>query len=211
MRWSETHYPGGGRFLAWLDGEPVGTRRWSAGSTSIRPSSRACGPTSRCYPSSAGGVRAVRSSQRAPTRAGRRQDDARRAGRHDAHPDAVEFLEKRGFREHERMKVVRLELAGGGRSGDRAAAGHPDHLARRPSPSSSRASTTVAVEALPDIPGDGPSSPAPSTSSGSRDVDRPSMPPGWLHRRASTRRPGGSWATQPHARRRPRRRSRGTT
>ncbi|MES1239589.1 MAG: GNAT family N-acetyltransferase, partial [Chloroflexota bacterium] len=110
-RWQDAQYPGGKRFVAWLDGAPVG-----------------CGGAGRIYmyaedyPALWGNLTVL------PEHRGRGVGGAlleaisgvaRAAGKRDLYgrttsdrPEAIRFLERRGFREVERMKAVRLELAG---------------------------------------------------------------------------------------------------
>lgn len=109
MRWSDEAYPGGRRFLAWLDGVAVGAGGagrvyiyppefeglW--GNISVMPEHRRKGVGSALLA--------------AMSHAAREQAKTMLIGRTTAdRPEAIEFLEHRGFREHERMKIVRLEL-----------------------------------------------------------------------------------------------------
>jgi mycothiol synthase len=176
MRWSEQAYPGGRRFLAWLDGEPVGSGSvgrmyiyppefeglW--GNAVVLPRYRRRGVGGAILATIAGATRAAGKT----LLLGRVTADRL---------DAIDFLEHRGFAEYERMKAVRLELAG------RAAepvdppsgvvisslAEHPDLV---------EGVYRVAVEALPDIPGDGPTAPATLEEFRVLEVDRPSIPAG---------------------------------
>ena len=83
----------------------------------------------------------------------------------EARPDGIDFLLHRGFREYERSKTVRLELAGRARP----AIDLPDGL---------RLTTlAVAIEAFEDIPGgDQPMAPGDLAEFRKRDVDRPTIP-----------------------------------
>jgi mycothiol synthase len=175
MHWADTAYPGGRRFLAWLDGVAV-----------------ASGDVGRVYmyPPEFEGLWASICVLPEHRRQGvgsallaMLSDVAREAGktllvgRTSANQkETIDFLEHRGFREHERMKVVRLELAGV----ERAAVEPPDgvvitSLAERPELVS--AVYEVAREALPDVPGDGPELPSTLEEFRRRDVDRPVIPP----------------------------------
>lgn len=151
MRWSEQAYPGGRRFLAWLDGEPVGSGGagrmyiyppeyaglW--GSIVVLPEHRRQG---------VGGA-ILASLARATEEAGK----TLLLGRVTADRlDAIEFLEHRGFAEYERMKAVRLDLSGL----------VPEPVAPPPGvvissleerPDLVEGVYQVAIEALPDIPG----------------------------------------------------------
>lgn len=176
MRWQEEHYPGGRRFLAWLHGVPVGAGgagraySWPAdfpalwGNISVPPEARRRG---------AGG--AILAALREVVReAGK----SMLMGRTTAdRPEAIEFLEHRGFAEHDRMKAVRLDLGGLAAP----AVEPPDGVAiasLEARPDLVPGVYAVAVEALPDIPGDGPLAPATLEEFRVRDVDRESVPAG---------------------------------
>ena len=91
--------------------------------------------------------------------------------------EAIEFLEHRGFVEHERMKVVRLDLEDADPPTIEPPAGLViTSLAARPELVGGV--YAVAVEALPDIPGDGPIAPGTLEEFRVRDVDRDVVPPG---------------------------------
>jgi mycothiol synthase len=175
MRWADTAYPGGRRFLACLDGVAV-----------------ASGDVGRVYmyPPEFEGLWAsicvlpdLRRQGVGSALLATLSDVAREAGKtllvgrtSSDRQETIDFLEHRGFREHERMKVVRLELAGV----EHAAVEPPDGvvittLAERPE--LVPAVYEVAREALPDIPGDGPQLPSTLEEFRRRDVDRPVTPP----------------------------------
>ena len=176
IRWSDAAYPGGQRFLAWLDGEAVG----AAGAGRVY-----------MYPPEFEGLWSNLSVLAEHRRRGvgsallETISDAARAagktlllGRTSAeHGEAIEFLEHRGFREFERMKVVRLDLVGVAAPAIDPPAGvvitslaeHPELVSEV---------YEVAREALPDIPAKGPSTlPDTLAEFRLRDVDRPNIPP----------------------------------
>ena len=131
MRWQERTYPGGRRFIAWLDGTPVGAG--GAGRAySFPPDFPGFWSNLSVLPAHRGGASAVPSLRPSPAWRGmpaRRCSSARTTS---DRTDSIDFLEHRGFREHERMKVVKLDLAGLEPPADRAAAGRDDQLARSP-------------------------------------------------------------------------------
>jgi GNAT superfamily N-acetyltransferase len=181
MQWSDEHYPGGRRFLALLDGVAVGAGGagrmyvyppefeglW--GNISVVPEHRRRG---------AGGA-LLRAISGVAREAGKTMLVGRTS---DAHPEAIQFLEHRGFTEHERMKVVRLDLATVDIADvERAAAGAPEGIrisSLGDEPDLIHGVYEVALEALPDIPGDGPPIPGDFDEFRIRDAERPSMPPG---------------------------------
>lgn len=176
MRWSDEKYPGGMRFVAWLDGVAAGA-----------------GGAGRVYmfPPSFEGLWANISVLPEHRRQGigsallaALSDVARDAGKTmlmgrttSDQQDAIDFLEHRGFNEHERMKVVRLDLAGVSPPIEDAPEGllisslevHPELVS---------GVYEVAKEALPDIPGEGPMAPETLDEFRTRDVDRPTIPAG---------------------------------
>ena len=176
MRWADEKYPGGKRFLALLDGEAVGIA--GAGRVYMYPPD---------HPAWWGNIAVLQEHRRRGAGSGllaAMSDAARAAGKTELmgrttadRPEAIEFLEHRGFREYERMKVVRLELEGHAP----AAIDAPDgvvltSLAERPELVDGV--YEVAKEALPDIPGDGPQAPDTLEEFLTRDVHRPQVPPG---------------------------------
>ena len=176
MRWQEEHYPGGRRFLAWHDGVPVGAGgagraySWPAdfpglwGNISVLPEARRRGVGEAILSALRDVVREAGKSMLM----GRTTADR---------PEAIEFLEHRGFAEHERMKAVRLDLAGL----TAPAVEPPEGVAitsLEARPDLVPGVYAVAVEALPVIPGDGPLAPATLEEFRVRDVDRDSMPAG---------------------------------
>jgi GNAT superfamily N-acetyltransferase len=176
MRWQEEHYPGGRRFLAWRDGIPIGAGgagraySWPAdfpalwGNISVLPEYRREGVGETI-------LSAIRGVAR---EAGKQELIGRTA---ENRPEALDFLAHRGFVEHERMKAVRLDLAGQ----DPPPVEPPPgivltSLAERPD--AVEGIYAVASEALPDIPGDGPMVPGTLEEFRVRDVDRESIPAG---------------------------------
>lgn len=176
MRWSDEHYPGGRRFVAWLDGVAVGAggagRMYHLppefeglwGNISVLPEHRRKGVGSTILAAMSDAARDAGKTMLV----GRTTSD-----RHDT----IDFLEHRGFREFERMKVVRLDLAGL----DLAPVEPPEGLAitsLEARPELVQGVYEVAQEALPDIPGEGPTAPDTLEEFRVRDVDRPTIPPG---------------------------------
>ena len=175
MRWADTAYPGGRRFLAWIDGVAVGSGDvgrvyiyppdfeglWA--SICVLPEHRRQGVGSALLATLSNVAREAGKTMLV----GRTSSDRQ---------ETIGFLEHRGFREHDRMKVVRLELRGLAP----AAVEPPDGvvittLADRPE--LVPAVYEFAREALPDIPGDGPQLPSTLEEFRRRDVDRPVIPP----------------------------------
>jgi GNAT superfamily N-acetyltransferase len=176
MRWADEKYPGGRRFLAWLDGEAVGVG--GGGRVYMFPPE---------YPAWWGNLTVLPERRRrgvgsalleAVSEAARSAGKTELMGRTTAdRPEAIEFLERRGFHEHERMKVVRLELAGL----PPVVTDPPEgvvitSLAERPD--LVEGVYQVAKEALPDIPGEGPVAPDTLEEFRMREVDRPQIPAG---------------------------------
>jgi len=176
IRWADAHYPGGRRFVAWLDGEPVGAGGagrvymyppdydglW--GSISVLPAFRRRGVGSAILAAIGGVAREAGKS----TLIGRTSADR---------PEAIEFAEHRGFRETERMKAVRLELAGlEPPAVDPIEGIQITSLAERPD--LVPGVYAVAIEAFPDIPGEGPVAPESLDAFREREVDRPGVPAG---------------------------------
>ncbi len=176
MRYHDASYPGGRRFVAWLDGRAVGgggagrvymyppefDGLW--GNISVLEAHRGRGVGSALLAAIADHARS--------------EGKTRLMGRTTAdRPGAIAFLEHRGFTEHERMKAVRLELAGLRPPAVEAPTGISiTSLAARPE--LVPGVHGVAREALPDIPGDGPIAPLTLEEFRVRDVDPPNVPPG---------------------------------
>ena len=177
IKWSDVAYPGGRRFLAFLDGVAVGAggagrvymhppdfdALW--GNISVLPEHRRKGVGSAILTALSEVARAAGKT----TLMGRTTADR---------PHSIEFLKHRGFHEFERMKVVRLEL--GGLSAPAVAPPEGiviSSLGERPELVAGV--YEVAKEALPDIPGEGPEPPPSFEEFLKRDVDRAaSIPPG---------------------------------
>lgn len=176
MRWQEEHYPGGQRFLAVLDGLVVGgggvgrvymyppefPGLW--GNITVLPEHRRRGVGSAIYAAVS--------------------DVAREAGKPmiifrttSDRPEAIEFLEHRGFEEHERMRVVRLSLDGAELPAIAAPPGI-EITSLEARPDLVPGVYAVAVETMPDIPGDGPVAPDTLQEFRVREVDRAAIPAG---------------------------------
>lgn len=175
MRWQEERYPGGGRFVAWLDGVPVGSggagRAYSYpadfpglwGNISVLPEHRRRGVGTAILAALTDLARSAGKTMLV----GRTTEDR---------VEALEFLARRGFVEHERMKVVRLDLDGV----EPPAVEPPSGIAitsLEARPDLVDGVYAVAMEALPDIPGDGPMAPGTLEEFRTRDVDREVIPP----------------------------------
>jgi len=176
VHWQEEQYPGGRRFLAWLDGVAVGyggagrVYMYAAdfpalwGELHVLPEHRNRGVGGALLAA----ISAVARDAGKPELLGRTTDD---------HPEAIRFLEHRGFRQVERMKAVRLDLGGL----DLPVVDTPPGLSitsLEQRPELGDALYEVALEALPDIPGDGRMDAGTLEEFRARDLDRPSMPPG---------------------------------
>jgi GNAT superfamily N-acetyltransferase len=176
MRWSDRTYPGGARFIGLLDGRAVGAAGvgrvyvygpdfaglWT--NMSVLPEARRRGVGSALY--------------------GAVSEHTRAAGKAfllamttDDYPEAIEFLTHRGFQERERMKTVRLQLAGL-EPPDVAAPEGIEITTLEARPDLEPALYEVTLEVLPDIPGDGPQAPGTLEEFLARDVRKPSIP-GW--------------------------------
>ena len=176
MRWSDANYPGGRRFVAWLDGVPVGAG--GAGRMYVYPAS---------FEGLWGNISVLAEHRRrgvgtallaAISEVAREAGKTMLVGRTtSARQDAIDFLEHRGFREAERMKVVNLDLAGL----ELPPVQPPDGIvvsSLEEHPELVPGVYEVGLEALPDIPGDGPIAPGTLEEFRVRDVDRPTIPPG---------------------------------
>lgn len=176
IRWADEKYPGGRRFVAWLDGQVVGAG--GAGRVYMHPPD---------YPALWGSIAVLPEHRRRGAGSAllaAMSDVAREAGKSELmgrttadRPEAIEFLEHRGFREFERMKVVRLELDGRPPiTIDPPAGVAITSLEVRPD--LVEGVYEVAKEALPDIPGEGPTVPDTIEEFRTREVDRPQVPYG---------------------------------
>ena len=176
IRWADATYPGGRRFLAWLDGVPVGAGSvgrvyvypedfpglWAI--VSVLPEHRRRGVGSALLAAIAEATRATGKTMLI----GRTTADR---------PDTIAFLAHRGFVEHERMKAVRLDLAGLELPALDAPAGI-EITTLEARPDLVEGVYAVAVEAFPDIPGDGPMATGTFEEFRARDVDRAIVPRG---------------------------------
>jgi GNAT superfamily N-acetyltransferase len=175
LRWADATYPGGTRFLAEIDGRPVGAA--TVGRIYMHPpefpgfwATLDVLPEARRQGIGTGlliGVSAV----------------ARAAGKRELHvpaidsrPEGVEFLVHRGFDELERASAVELPLAGMRAPSVDPPPGVVVHaLADRPE--LVPGVHAVAMEAFPDIPGgEEPIAVGDLAEFTARDVDRPSIP-----------------------------------
>lgn len=176
IRWGEQAYPGGRRFLAWLDGVPVGCGGagrmyiyppeyeglW--GSVTVLPEHRHRGVGSALLATVADFTLAAGKT----LLLGRVTEDRL---------DAIDFLERRGFAEYERMKAVRLDLSAHTPAPIEPPAGvQISSLEQRPD--LVEGVYRVALEALPDIPGEGPTAPGTLEEFRVLEVDRPAIPAG---------------------------------
>ena len=174
MRWSDRTYPGGARFIGLIDGRPVGAAGvgrvyvfgpefpglWT--SISVLPEARRRGVGSALYAAVSDHTRAI-GKEFLVTMA------------HEDLPESIEFLAHRGFEERERMASVRLQLATLGAPEIAPPAGI-EITTLEARPDLGRATYEVALEALPDIPGDGPQVPVSLEEFLARDVTKPTIP-----------------------------------
>jgi GNAT superfamily N-acetyltransferase len=176
MRWADATYPGAIRFLAELDGRPVGAA--SVGRIYMQP------PEFDALWATLNVLDGVRRRGIGSRLLGDIADRARAAGKEALHipasdqrPDAVDFLVRRGFRVYERNKIVGLDLTGLAPPAIDLPAGITlTTLAARPELVTGV--HAVAVEAFADIPGgDEPTAAGDLAEFRVRDVDRPSIPP----------------------------------
>lgn len=175
LRWADATYPGAVRFLAELDGRPVGAASvgrifmlppafdglWAT--LNVRETARRRGIGSRLLAVvSERAWAAGKTSLHIPV--------------NDDRPASVEFLVRRGFSEYERARMVRLDLDGLVSPAVRPPAGIVlTTLAERPDLVDGV--HAVAVEAFADIPGgEEPTATGDLAEFRARDVDRPSIP-----------------------------------
>jgi GNAT superfamily N-acetyltransferase len=175
LRWQDTTYPGGKRFLAWADGRPVGAG--TVGRIFI-------------YPPEFDGLWATVTVVPAARRQGMGSAIlaavsvvAREAGKSalhvpasEARPDGIAFLAHRGFTEYDRSKAVELQLAGMSPPAVEPPPGIViTTLAERPDLVAGV--HAVAIEAFADIPGGGEPPVAGTLAEfRAREVDRPQIP-----------------------------------
>ena len=176
LRWADATYPGIVRFIADLEGHPVGAATvgriymyppefdafWATIDVLLGARRQGIGG-SLLAAAAASAAAAGKTHLHIPTTADR--------------PDAVAFLERRGFLEYERTRAVRLELAGRARPADNPPDGiELTDLAARPDLVAGV--HAVALETFPDIPGgDRPMAAGELAEFRARDVDRPGIPP----------------------------------
>jgi len=180
LRWSSATYPGEARFIAELDGRPVGTT--TVGRIYVHPPDyEALWVTVDVLPEArrrGAGSALLDASARVAAGAGKRHVHVPVAA---DRPESVAFLERRGFVEFERAHAVRLDLGGLART----AALEPvvpdgidlTDLATRPDLVAGV--HDLALEAFLDIPGgDEPMAVGDLAEFRARDVDRPGIPAG---------------------------------
>lgn len=175
IRWSDATYPGTARFLAELDGRAVGAATvgriyvfppehpalWAI--VGVIPEARRTGI----------GERLLREVSAVGVSRGKSQLYLRCAA---DRPEAIEFLAHRGFRELERSKTVRLELAGRPAPTVTPPPGI-EFTTLAASPELVEGVHAVAIETFPDVPGgDEPMAVGDLAEFRARDVDRPSVP-----------------------------------
>ena len=175
IQWSDTTYPGTVRFLAELDGRAVAAATvgriyvfapdhpalWAI--IGVVPEARRAGI----------GEALLREVSAVGLTRGKRELYLRCA---EDRPEGIEFLEHRGFRELERSKTVRLDLAGRAVPTLAPPPGiELTTLAARPD--LVEGVHAVALETFPDVPGgDEPMDVGDLAEFRARDVDRPSVP-----------------------------------
>jgi GNAT superfamily N-acetyltransferase len=175
LRWEDEAYPGAARFLAEVDGEVVGVA--SVARIYMHPPE---------YDGLWGHVNVLSDSRRhgiGSALLAAISDRARQAGKTTllipvsaAHQMSIDFLAHRGYREYERSRIVRLDLAGLAMPAvDLPAGVELTTLAARPD--LVEAVHAVAIETFADIPGgEEPSAAGTLAEFRLRDVDRPSIP-----------------------------------
>ncbi len=175
MRWSTATYPGTSRFILETDGRSVGAA--SVGRIYAFP------PDFDAFWATVNVLADARRQGFGAALLAAVVERARAAGKvalhvpaSDRRPDGVDFLLHRGFREYERNKAVRLELAGLTAPAVVLPAGvSVTTLTERPD--LIEGVHALAVEAFADIPGDGaPMAAGDLAEFRARDIDRPSIP-----------------------------------
>jgi mycothiol synthase len=175
LRWADTAYPGGTRFLAEMDGTAVGAA--TVGRIYVYPPEYPdLWMTLIVMPAARGrGVGAALFDAVAEVTRSAGKDGLQARCRTDR-VDAVRFLERRGFVEFERSRMVRLELASVARPRVDPPPGislttlsaRPDLLV---------GVHEVALESFPDIPGGDAMAVGELAEFRARDVDRPGIVP----------------------------------
>jgi GNAT superfamily N-acetyltransferase len=174
IRWSDATYPGTTRFLAEVDGRPVGTA--TVGRIYMFPPDHPALWTILGVVTEARragiGERLLREVSAVGASRGKTELYLRCA---EDRPDAIDFLAHRGFTELERSKTVRLDLAGRPAPTVAPPPGiELTTLAARPE--LVEGVHAVAIETFPDVPGDEPMTVGDLAEFRARDVDRPSVP-----------------------------------
>lgn len=176
IRWADATYPGTARFLATVDGRPVGVA--TVGRIYMQPpefdalwATIAVLPSARRLGLGASLLTAVSDRARVAAKGWLHVPAS------DARPEGIEFLARRGFTEYERAKLVRLELADlAAPPVDMPAGVRLTTLAVEPA--LVEGVHAVALEAFPDIPGgDQPDTVGDLAEFRARDVDRAAIPP----------------------------------
>jgi GNAT superfamily N-acetyltransferase len=175
QQWSDETYPGTVRLIAEVDGQPVGVATigriymypadydglW--GSVDVLPHARRRGV--------GGALLRTIAAEAAALGKGFLHVPAT-----EARPEGIAFLERRGFVEMDRHRIVRLELAAIERPDVVPPAGTLlTSLAERPDLVAGV--HRVAVETFPDIPSSQPMAAGEVAEFRARDVDRPGVPP----------------------------------
>jgi GNAT superfamily N-acetyltransferase len=175
MRWSSRAFPGASRFIVDVGSRAVGTA--GVGRIHVLP------PEFDAFWANIHVLADARRQGVGSALLEAVSDRARTAGKtalhipaSEARPDGIDFLHHRAFREYERSKTVRLELAGV----LRPAIDLPDGLrltTLAAEPGLVDGVHAVAVETFADIPGgDQPMAPGDLAEFRVRDVDRPTIP-----------------------------------
>lgn len=176
IHWSDATYPSSARFLAEVDGRAVGAA--TVGRIHVQAADYqdlwayvAVDPGHRRRGIGSALLRRLSDHARAAGKAGLQLRVS------ETRPEALAFLERRGFLEDERSKTVRLDLAGASRpTVDMPAGITLTDLARRPD--LVPGVHAVALETFEDIPWtDEPMAAGDLSEFRARDVDRPGIPP----------------------------------
>lgn len=175
LRWAEATYPGGVRFVADLEGRPVGAATVGRIHVQAPDHPDLWGTLGVVADARRRGIGSALLDAIARTAAATGKTGLQIRCRADR-PESIAFLVHRGFRELERMKAVRLELAGRTPSPVQVPDGlELTSLAGRPELVAGV--HAVALETFADIPGGEPMAVGDLAEFRARDVDRPGIPP----------------------------------